>query len=95
MTGVGRTYQGTVNTSWSGEKCLPWDEQNYDTAYTGLQLTKGHNFCRNPGPPDTAPVTKPWCYIPDTDKEWETCDNIRECYTCDKGKDPLYFDISF
>ena len=95
MTGVGRTYQGSVNTSWSGEKCLPWDEQNYDTAYTGLQLTKGHNFCRNPGPPDTAPVTKPWCYIPDTDKEWETCDNIRECYTCDKGKDPLYFDISF
>ena len=95
MTGVGRTYQGSVNTSWSGEKCLPWDEQNYDTAYKGLQLTRGHNFCRNPGPPVTAPVTKPWCYIPDTDKEWETCDNIRECYTCDKGKDPLYFDISF
>ena len=92
MTGVGRTYQGSVNTSWSGEKCLAWNKQNYDTGY---QSFYNNNFCRNPGPPGTAPVTKPWCYIADTEKEWETCDNIRECYTCDKGKDPLYFDISF
>ena len=90
MTGVGRTYNGTVNTSWSGEKCLAWNKQNYDTGY---QSFYNNNFCRNPGPPAAAPVTKPWCYIADTEKEWETCDNIRECYTCDKSKDPLYFDF--
>ena len=87
MTGVGRTYNGTVNTSWSGEKCLAWNKQNYDTGY---QSFYSNNFCRNPGPPGTAPVTKPWCFSADPDKKWETCDNIRECYTCDKGKDPLY-----
>ena len=85
MTGEGRTYQGSVNTSWSGEKCLAWNKQNYDTAYHGFR----HSSCRNYGPPETVPVKKPWCYISNTDKRWETCDNIRQCIACDKGKDHI------
>ena len=86
MTGVGGLYQGTVNTTWSGEKCLAWNDENYDTAYRGLYP---HNFCRNPGPPATAPILVPWCYTANSKKVWETCENIRKCGACDIGKDPL------
>ena len=58
--GVGLRYNGSINTTVNGNKCLPWD------LYPDLL----NNFCRNP----QGYGKRPWCYIDYKKRIWEYCD---------------------
>ncbi|KAJ8416473.1 hypothetical protein AAFF_G00357610 [Aldrovandia affinis] len=73
-------YRGTVSTTLSGARCLPWnsdllnDELHLDNVDNPALLGLGeHAFCRNPDEDEI-----PWCYtMKETEISWEYCDISR------------------
>ena len=69
----GQGYAGTVAVSQSGATCQAWSSHS-DTVDSDqlpdVSVEAASNYCRNPDG-KTGGV---WCYIGDTDSEWEHCD---------------------
>ena len=82
FTGLGRGYNGTINTTRSGMTCQRWSEQTpHQFILPSRQypeIAGGHNYCRNPG--SRAPEG-PWCFTTDPNIRWEYCDVPK----CGKG----------
>ena len=58
--GNGEDFRGTVSTTETGLACLPWNRQSNLRAIDYLELTGGHNYCRNPS--GVHQMDEPWCY---------------------------------
>lgn len=76
--GLGRGYEGTVNTTESGIPCQPWSDatpHQHLLAYENYpELSGRHNHCRNPGERGE----RPWCFTSDRSVRWEYC-NVPQC----------------
>lgn len=72
-SGHGKDYEGKVDRTKTGRKCLPWSTKIQDQLEKYPEL-KGHNYCRNPGGQED----QPWCYTDDELKPVEICD-IPKC----------------
>ena len=66
--GVGLRYNGSVNISTNGTKCLHWNLNPYLNVEMYPDLIS--NLCRNP----QGYGKKPWCYIDYENRIWEYCD---------------------
>uniref|UniRef100_A0A0K2TIM1 Tyrosine-protein kinase receptor n=2 Tax=Lepeophtheirus salmonis TaxID=72036 RepID=A0A0K2TIM1_LEPSM len=66
--GDGENYRGTFSSTKSGYSCLPWNRQNKVSVINNIELSGGHNYCRNPSGYDQ--MEEPWCFAGH--------DNIRE-----------------
>ncbi|XP_057316991.1 uncharacterized protein LOC130657992 isoform X2 [Hydractinia symbiolongicarpus] len=66
------SYNGTVNKTRSGKKCLPWSINSFLSSPVYRDLES--NFCRNP----QGYARAPWCYVNETSERWEYCD-VPEC----------------
>ncbi|XP_074643642.1 muscle, skeletal receptor tyrosine protein kinase-like [Tubulanus polymorphus] len=81
----GSYYNGTINVTKTGRRCLMWSHQWLHTAHPQIfpELINAQNYCRNPG----GYRLQPWCYYSYTEKE--DC-NVPECGLVDKvtGKEP-------
>uniref|UniRef100_A0A8C6YN87 Kringle domain-containing protein n=1 Tax=Nothoprocta perdicaria TaxID=30464 RepID=A0A8C6YN87_NOTPE len=81
--GNGTEYRGTVKTTISGHRCLPWNsdllyqEFHVNSVEKAILLGLGpFSYCRNPDEDE-----KPWCYImKDNSLSWEYC-NVPSCGT--------------
>ncbi|CAG0886275.1 unnamed protein product [Darwinula stevensoni] len=84
-TEKGKEYMGRINKTETGKDCLRWDSKPYGKPnyFETNMLYEEHflnedprsheNYCRNP-----ALKEKPWCFVSDTDIQWEFC-NIPFC----------------
>ncbi|XP_057292214.1 uncharacterized protein LOC130614774 isoform X2 [Hydractinia symbiolongicarpus] len=69
--GVGIHYNGTLDVTSSGKRCIPWKTRSYLNPEVYPNLVR--NYCRNPqGYGD-----RPWCYVNVTGNEWEDCDVVK------------------
>ncbi|CAG0895492.1 unnamed protein product [Darwinula stevensoni] len=83
----GREYVGSQNKTETGTACLPWYPRPYkipmDFYPKGFryeiyfmetfgwdETINSHNHCRNPG----VDRERPWCFVSDSDIQWEYCD---------------------
>ncbi|EDV28710.1 uncharacterized protein TRIADDRAFT_51901 [Trichoplax adhaerens] len=60
--GNGSLYQGVINVTIDGEKCLPWHIANRTSYRRSNSFFGQDNFCRNPN----GERTSPWCYVRNT-----------------------------
>ena len=54
----GADYNGTASKTWSGQECLRWDTEGLTQSYQA-QEGWSHNYCRNPGGEEDAPI----CFV--------------------------------
>ena len=83
--GSGTEYRGTVATTKSGYRCLPWNRKARSTTEYP-DLVGGHNYCRNPSA-FAADIDEPWCYSIQNPDHPEPCGIPR----CDNLKMYLYY----
>jgi receptor tyrosine kinase-like orphan receptor 1 len=63
--GGGKDFKGTISTTETGLSCLPWNRVPGVRTSDHLELTGGHNYCRNPttsGSSGGEEIGEPWCY---------------------------------
>ncbi|XP_050429551.1 uncharacterized protein LOC126838845 isoform X3 [Adelges cooleyi] len=89
INGAGSDYNGSANTTASGNKCLSWDDATVLAAMkyrvsekTRRSMLTKHNKCRNPDGTDL----QPWCYVQSSVGlvRSEFCD-ITTCNTASKS----------
>ncbi len=78
--GGGRDYRGTISTTETGLSCLPWNRVPGVRTSDHLELTGGHNYCRNPKTAGSGVEDReePWCYANHEMTFKETC-GIPKC----------------
>ena len=81
--GVGLRYNGSVNVTVNGNKCLPWNLNPYLNADVYPELL--NKFCRNP----QGYGKKPWCFIDYNKRIWEYCD-VALCNTSTHKRGKLH-----
>ncbi|XP_059082576.1 tyrosine-protein kinase transmembrane receptor Ror-like [Tigriopus californicus] len=74
----GREYRGTMSTTESGLTCQPWNRQIALRIHDHMELTGGHNYCRNPEGSES--MSEPWCYA-GMDKTFKEVCGIPKCNT--------------
>ena len=73
---VGSDYQGNASRTASGEECLSWQTPGLSQLFPE-QPKWDHNYCRNPGGLEEAPV----CFVESQDGDiYDICD-IPKCPT--------------
>ncbi|CAG0888819.1 unnamed protein product [Darwinula stevensoni] len=83
LTEKGKEYFGTKDVTEMGKPCfnwesqpygMPWDffnqEMPYPDHFINVDPAIHKNYCRNP----SLYREKPWCFVTDSDIEWEYCD---------------------
>ncbi|CAG0888817.1 unnamed protein product [Darwinula stevensoni] len=83
LTEKGKEYFGSKNLTETGKPCLNWESQPYGMPWDFINQEMPYpdhfinvdpaihkNYCRNP----SLYREKPWCFVTDSDIEWEYCD---------------------
>ncbi|CAG0896482.1 unnamed protein product, partial [Darwinula stevensoni] len=111
LTEKGKEYFGTKDVTETGKPCLnwksqpygmPWDFFNQEMVYSdhfiNVDPAIHKNYCRNPA----LYREKPWCFVADSDIEWEYCDipfchKLEKpwCFVADSDIEWEYCDIPF
>ncbi|CAH1243335.1 PLG [Branchiostoma lanceolatum] len=94
LEGVGLSYRGSLNVTWSGAGCLPWDSPDVeDCGFSSLafpQANLDRNYCRNPDGD-----VFPWCYYEVSSGIQANCTNwhycaVQPCADCRTGNGMSY-----
>ncbi|CAG0908483.1 unnamed protein product, partial [Cyprideis torosa] len=84
----GREYQGTIDVTGSGRKCMKWSDKAGYRVGTASESSGGkeitHNYCRRTIADYF--VQTAWCFTEDPKVEWEYC-SIPPCHVPEKFVD--------